>query len=314
MDRKAKDTFKRILFYIYKLGTRIGIHILPVHYYSPVPNIIELEKTKEIWARKSELPGISMNLEEQMQNLRKICLPYQNEYIGNLTYKEAVSKHFGPGFGYIEAQALHAVIRYYKPQRVIEVGSGVSTYCSLTALKMNEGETGNPFSITCIEPYASERLKSLSQIELIQQKVQTVSIRLFDKLGENDILFIDSSHCVKPGSDVNHIILEILPRLKPGVIIHFHDIQLPFDYQRNVLKTFLHWTETSLLRAFLINNDKVKIVFCLSNLHYECKSDLKEIFPDYLPQVDCDGLVIDQVKPFEDTPQHFPSSIYIQIK
>ncbi len=299
---------------MHKLLTRLGIHVVPVHYYSPIPNIVELEKTKSMWAKKSEMPGVSMPLEEQAHNLRSICLPYQNEYAGNRIYREASSREFGAGYGYVEAQALHAVVRYYKPRRVVEVGSGVSTRCILNALEMNESETGQSSAITCIEPYPSARLGGLPGISLLRQKVQTVPFEIFTRMQAGDLLFIDSSHVVKPGSDVNFLILEVLPRLQADVIVHFHDINLPYDYSRTTLQTFLHATETSLLRAFLVFNEHAEIIFCLSHLHYERREVLKEVFPEYDPQADSDGLLHPAYKPFENPPQHFPSSIYIQIQ
>jgi predicted O-methyltransferase YrrM len=314
MKRYLKDISKRIFLSIHKIGIRLGFHIIPVHYYSPVPNILELQKTKSLWAKKSDLPGISVNLDEQVNNLRTICLQYQKEYTINKVYQEGVAKQFGPGYGYIEAQALHAVIRFYKPKKIIEVGSGISTYCMLKAQEMNMIDTRQSSLITCLEPYPSDMLRQLTNINLISQKVQSIPIDVFRELEENDILFIDSSHTVKPGSDVNYLVLEVLPCLRRGVIIHFHDIFLPFDYQRRVLQTFLHWTETSLLRSFLIFNEKVKIIFCLSQLHYDRKEALAEVFPEYDPQSDSNGLLDEQAPPFVQIIKHFPCSIYIQIQ
>jgi hypothetical protein len=314
MLRKIKDNLKKAFFRFYKVATKMGIHIVPVHYYSPLPDILELERTKDIWARKSELPGVSIDLDEQACNLKMICQSYIEEYLDNKAYLDGVSEGFGPGFGYIEAQALHAIVRHYKPKRIIEVGSGVSTYCILSASNINLYEKYQPTRITCIEPYPSPKIKALSEIELIPEKVQNVPMKVFEKLADNDLLFIDSSHTVKPGSDVNYLILEIIPRLKSGVIIHFHDIFLPYDYQRQVLNTFLHWTETSLLRAFLINNNKIGIIFCMSQLHYDKYAILKEVFPLYNPQQDENGLLDARYKPFDQSHQHFPSSIYIQTK
>lgn len=316
MKRNIKDFLKRSLFNVYKLGARVGVHIIPVHYYSAMPDINELEKTKEIWAKKSELPGLNIDLDEQVRNLRAICLPYRSEYEGNSAYNFAVQHAFGPGYGYIEAQALHAIIRHYQPARVLEVGSGVSTWCALTALKMNKEETNKDFSITCIEPYPSAQLQALKEVELISKKAQTVPFNEgFSELKENDLLFIDSSHTVKPGSDVNYLILEILPRLHPGVIVHFHDIYLPYDYSPDVLKTFFCWMETSLLRAFLIYNPKAKIIFCESQLHYDRPKDLKEVFPEYNPLSNSNGISDKSLKPFEHAShRHFPASLYIQIQ
>jgi len=315
MKRQIKNMLKRKLFKIYKFGTSFGVHVLPVHYYSALPDIFELERTKDNWAKKSDLPGLGTDIDQQVVNCRNICMSYQSECAGNRIYKYAVNKHFGPGYGYIEAQALHAVIRYYKPKRIIEVGGGVSTYCMLTALKMNKEKNNEDFFITCIEPHPSTKLKSLKKIKLILKKVQTIPFEVFNQLHENDFLFIDSSHTVKPGSDVNYLILEILPRLNPGVIVHFHDVYLPYDYPRSVLQTFFQWMETSLLRAFLIHNNKAKIIFCQSHLHYDRKDALKEVFPEYNPQLDKDGLRHEKYKPFENPMnEHFPSSIYIQIQ
>jgi len=250
------------------------------------------------------MPGVSCDLDEQIQNIKTVCLPYQKEYVGNKNYFTAVSEHFGPGFGPIEAQALHSVVRHYKPNKIIEIGSGVSTYCSSKAIELNGfGE------IVCIEPHPSEMLRSMSDIKLIEQQAQYVPLETFTSLDDGDLLFIDSTHTVKPGSDVNYLILEVLPRLNSGVLVHFHDIFFPYDYQIDILRAFLQWSETSLLRAFLINNYKVKIIFCLSQLHYDRKSALQEVFPEYDPLSVVDGLT-EEPRPWTS---HFPASIYIQI-
>jgi hypothetical protein len=158
-------------------------------------------------------------------------------------------------------------------------------------------------------------VRALTEINLIPKNVQTLPFEVFRQLQEKDFLFIDSSHAVKPGSDVNYLILEVLPRLSPGVVVHFHDIYLPYDYSPAVLQTFLHWMETSLLRAFLIGNSRAKIIFCQSHLHHDCKDVLKEVFPEYNPRWDKDGLLDAGCKPFENlSDEHFPSSTYIQMQ
>jgi predicted O-methyltransferase YrrM len=305
-----KRLLKEISFQAFKLASRAGVYLLPAHYYVPLANVHQLEKTKSVWARKSDLPGVASDLDGQTENLRRICMPFQNEYAGNHTYREAVDRHFGPGYGYIEAQALHGVIRHYHPSRVIEVGSGVSTYCMLKALELNEQETGQTFNLTCVEPSPSEPLRALGRAELIQAPVQTVPFKNFKELASGDLLFIDSSHVVRPGGDVNYLILDVLPRLAPGVIVHFHDIYLPYDYPRDVLRTYFQWMETSLLRAYLIHNEHARIVFCLSQLHYDRQEVLKQVFPEYVPARDENGLEIRDEADGKRT--HFPASIYIQ--
>lgn len=200
-------------------------------------------------------------------------------------------------------------MRHYKPRRIIEVGSGVSTYCISAALDRNREEAAGPSTITCIEPNPSDSLRRFGKATLLAERVQTLAPGFFSVLEANDLLFIDSSHTVKPGGDVNYLILEVLPRLRKGVIVHFHDIYFPYDYQRDLLRTFLQYSETALLHAFLIGNSLARIVFCLSQLHYERHSELTRVFPDYDPQPAVNGLTAEGVC----RKQHFPSSLYLRI-
>lgn len=314
MGRKTKDILKRAFFQVYKLALRLGFHFFPAHYYSSEPNILELEKTKDTWAKPTPFHGIPVNLDQELQSLRTVCLPYQTEYIGNPIYQEGVRRNLGPGYGFIEAQVLHAVIRHYQPARLIEVGSGVSTYCSLAALRKNQAEGKRSGSITCLEPYPSKGLQTLARsnpdLRLMARPVQSGPEDLFRELSAGDILFIDSSHVLKAASDVHHIVLEVLPQLAPGVLVHFHDIYFPYDYQRDLLLTFLHNNETPFLRAFLAFNSKFRILFSLSHLHYEKKEALKAIFPDYDPQSDRQGLRDRS----EDPQKHFPSSLWLAVQ
>jgi predicted O-methyltransferase YrrM len=318
LRKGLKDRSKQLMFQVHRMGTRLGVHVLPVHFYSPVPNLVELEKTRATWARKSELPGIRVDLDEQAASLRSACLPYQDEYLKNELYWERVRQNNRPGYGFIESQVLYAVMRHYKPKRVLEVGSGLSTLLMDKASKVNQEQEGRGSSITSIDPYPAQRIRELEQISLIPQMVQTVPHERFEALEEGDFLFIDSSHTVKPGSDVNYLFLEVLPRLRPGVLVHVHDIYLPYDYAPYVLHTFLHWTETSLLRAFLTHNHRAEIYFCLSHLHYDRKEVLHELFPEYNPKENRDGLFDDTYDHFAEhftrAARHFPSSIYFWIR
>src|SRR5262249_45504130 len=143
-------------------------------------------------------------------------------------------------FGYIEAQVLHAVVRHYKPARIIEIGGGVPTYCNYQAASLNP----NPARVTCIEPNAIELIrdydKHSAHFELMEKPIQEVPRECFKSLQKNDIVFIDSNHVVKTGSEINYIVLELLPIIPEGVLVHFHDIYLPYEYDREVLQTFIH--------------------------------------------------------------------------
>lgn len=311
--RYLKIMLKRFGLWIFKVAAHLRLNVTPVNYYSVIPDVIRLARTVPQWNLPSVLPGIMIDLEDQLRTLSNVCLPFQKEFLGNPYYLKGASLSYGPGFGYIEAQALHAVIRYLKPKRIIEVGCGVSTYCMLQALKLNSNEGAGAEKFLCIEPNPRRDLKNSRDVDLLEQFVEYVPVSRFECLSEGDLLFIDSSHAVKAVSDVNFLILEALPRLQPGVWIHFHDIYFPYDYPRHLLESsFMFHNETSLLRAFLINNPHAKILFCLSQLHYERQNQLRKIFPDYNPQPDNGGLQTADCKPFAQEDRHFPSSIYIR--
>ncbi len=246
-----------------------------------------------------------MDLAQQIQYLSQICLPFQREYEGLTLYWDAVKENGEPGYGEIESQALHAFARHYKPRRIIQVGCGLATYCLVHALALN----GPPYEISCIEPYPNDALKRCKQITLIEKPVQLVPPQFFTALARDDFLLIDSTHVVQVGSDVNYLLLEILPRLAPGVLVSFHDIYLPYDYPRDFLNTILFPLETSMVRALLINNPKIEIIPCLSQLHYDRPDTLKAIFPDYQPQQNFEGLATERQDGF-----HFPSSLWLQTK
>jgi hypothetical protein len=175
------------------------------------------------------------------------------------------------------------------------------------ALLLNRREGAPETEMVAIEPYPSPHLREMSGVRLIEQPVQQVPLDVFTSLDAGDFLFIDSTHAVRPGGDVNFLILEVLPRLARGVIVHVHDIYLPYDYQRDLLDTVYYWSETSLLRAFLTNNQHARILFCLSQLHYQRPELLQRLFPGYVPEHDHRGLAAGE------TAGYFPSSIYIEI-
>lgn len=297
------------LFHLYRLGTRLGVHVLPAHFYSPVPDIVELERTKDAWIRKSELPGIHVDLDEQVRNLTSVCLPYRSEYRDNRFRAESILNGYGRGFGSIEAQVLHSVVRHYRPRRIVEVGGGSSTYCSLKALELNRAEDGRGSELICIEPFPSAPLRRDERVRIIPEPVQRVGLDVFARLDRGDLLFVDSTHTVKPGGDVNYLVLEVLPRLKAGVVVHFHDIFLPYDYQPSVLNTMFHWCETSLLHAFLINNDRARILFCMSHLHYDREAAMRGLFPSYEPRKQENGLM-KRKSLLRRGRQDFPTSLY----
>src|SRR5579864_2227095 len=166
-----------------------------------------------------------------------------------------------------DAEVAYAMVRHHKPKRVIEVGGGYSTRLIANALQRNAASDGKPGELITIEPFPEEALRNgfpgLSM--LIADPAQKVDVNLFASLSEGDVLFVDSSHVVKTGSDVCYECLQILPRLKPGVLVHFHDIFLPCEYPRQaVLERLCFWSEQYLLQAFLAMNDGFEVLWAAS--------------------------------------------------
>jgi predicted O-methyltransferase YrrM len=169
------------------------------------------------------------------------------------------------------------MVRHFQPRLVIEVGSGFSSLVLGEAVAKNAGST-----LICIEPFPREFLrKGFPGLQsLMEKKVQEIELDFFSKLESGDILFIDSSHTVKIGGDVNYLFLEVLPRLKPGVIVHVHDIFLPFEYRRDwVLDEFRFWTEQYLLQAFLTYNSEFEVLMANNYLNHYHQQDVKAAFP-----------------------------------
>ena len=162
--------------------------------------------------------------------------------------------------------------------------------------------------ITCIDPYATNFLREASragEIELIEGPAQRFVQKAASTLEAGDLLFVDSTHTVMPGSEVNVIILDVLPRLAPGVFVHFHDVTFPYDYQPSLLNGNLFWwAESTLLHAFLSCNDHYEMLASLSMLHYAASTRLQELIPSYRPRGHDEGL--------ETTTGHFPSALYMR--
>ena len=178
-------------------------------------------------------------------------------------------------FGHADAALYRAILSYLRPSRIIEVGSGFSTAVALDEADANPGLAG--LEITCVEPYPQRLLallRSSDHVTLLRCPVQDVPLEAFDKLGAGDILFIDSSHVAKAGSDVTWLLLRVLPRLVPGVAVHLHDIFWPFTYRADWLEERRDWNEAYFLHAFLSGNaDLGDLAVCLLAMASACGYD-----------------------------------------
>jgi hypothetical protein len=163
--------------------------------------------------------------------------------------------------------------------------------------------------VVCVDPFPTTLLVEAAregEITLVSEPAQDVPISLLSGVGSTGLLFVDSTHAVKPGSEVNRLILEVLPRLSAGSFVHFHDIFFPFDYPRGLLADELFfWNESPLLHAFLVGNGRVTIRVSMSILHYDRPQELKLLLPNYEPQASENGLGVGR--------GHFPSSTYLEV-
>jgi hypothetical protein len=218
------------------------------------------------WQRAASLVGIDLDLDRQFRLLRDELAPYLCEF-ASLIESPPGDWRFDPANGYFQgadAATLFAMIRWRKPQRVIEIGSGSSTVVAARALTMNR-EEAVPSHLTAIDPEPRlPELASLSGLdEIHRSSAVDIPIESLTKLAEGDFLIVDSSHTVKLGSEVNFLLLEVLPRLQPGVWVHFHDIFLPYDYPYEWFRRGAYLAEQYLLQGFLIGNRDWRVELAL---------------------------------------------------
>ena len=252
----------------------IGYTLITDHFYQPIPNRQEIMTYA---GKERPLSSIEWHLDKQTELVRYLLEKYGLEF----NNKEIFS-----AFGYSQdtsalisgdAEVLYAMVREKKPSRVIEIGSGGSTKIIAAALRMNFRENSQKSQLISIEPYPQDFLKDFANVSkdflefsLLTQKVEAVDLSVFESLQTNDILFVDSSHVFKSGSDVEFEFLQVYPRLKTGVLVHIHDIFFPYDYPIEWnLKESRYWNEQYFLETFLQFNKKFQVLASLSMVsHY----------------------------------------------
>ena len=255
----------------------------PGHFHSPIPSADEIrQRAESIFKVPDEMPAIDLNTEEQLRTLAAFTeyyqeLPFSAEKTRGLRYWFK-----NPMYSYSDGICLYSMMRHLKPKRIIEVGAG---YSSCAMLDTNELFFDNSISLTIIEPYPQTFLSLLKRgdakrIELLTTQLQDVGLDEFSRLSANDILFVDSSHISKVGSDVNYLIFEILPLLQRGVYVHFHDIFYPFEYPQHwICDLGIAWNEAYLLRGFLQYNTSFRIAFFNTYLEHLFEKEVRAAMP-----------------------------------
>jgi len=235
------------------------------HYYSPVPSVKELRRdAKRVFDRSlRDLQGVELNEPAQLALLAQFATFYEEQPFSEAPRDDIRYFFDNDWFGHADALFLYSFIRLFRPCRIIEIGSGFS---SAVMLDTNERFMDRSMRLTFIEPDSARLRRLLTEedhdsVTIVERRIQDLDRGIVDQLVANDILFIDSSHVSKAGSDVNHILFELLPRLVPGVLIHFHDILYPFEYPLQLFQQGLSWNEPYVVRAFLQYNSKFPIRF-----------------------------------------------------
>jgi hypothetical protein len=253
------------------------------HFYSPYPDLAEIHaREEEVFDQNREMKGIDLREDAQLDWLRRIGdiypqLPsYQADKTPGLRYC-----YDNANFSYSDAIVLYSMLRLIEPKRLIEVGSGFS---SAMILDTNELFFNRSMQLTFVDPHP-ERLEELlfpedrTRVRITAQPVQQVGLSTFQELEDGDVLFIDSTHVSKVGSDVNYLYFEVLPRLSKGVYIHIHDIFLPFEYPKVWVYEGRVWNEAYILRAFLSYNPAFQIEYFQNMMYIKHREFFEENMP-----------------------------------
>jgi predicted O-methyltransferase YrrM len=242
----------------------------PGHFYSPIPDLDAVDRYGAVLfdPTVTDIPGIDLQTQSQVALLESFRtyqpdMPFTDEPTPGLRYYFS-----NPYFSYGDAIVLYSMLRHRQPRRIVEIGSGFS---SAIMLDTNDRFCDRNITMTFIDPFPQRLLSlltedDLSRHEVVSDVVQTVPMERFTSLGPDDVLFIDSSHVAKVGSDVVHLVTSVLPRLRTGVRVHFHDVFWPFEYPEAWIREGRAWNEDYLLKAFLQFNVAFKILLFNSYL------------------------------------------------
>ncbi len=252
----------------------------PGHYYSAVPSADERMAFRVRMLGENDLPGVRLSGQQQFELLKKFKVYYDQSPF-SAKKNDRMRYYFdNPSYSYTDGLSLFSMMKEFKPRRIIEVGAGFSS-CAM--LDTSELFFSDAIRFTFIEPHPDYFLSLIRESDkghiLLRKNLQDVDIGIFKALQENDILFVDSTHVCKLNSDVNMVILEILPILNSGVLVHFHDIFWPFEYPVEWIRKGIAWNEAYLLRSFLEFNEHFEVLFFASFLHAHHHEWIRENMP-----------------------------------
>ena len=251
-----------------------GFDLLRRNFYSPLPQLEELPL--DVFRRRNPMPGVTWAPDRHEAFLRDLA-----PYLAEFTPPEGF--FWGNGmYESIESEVLYAVVRRHKPNRLVELGSGFTSLIMAAACQENASE-GRSSCYTVFDPFPREFVKAgIDGVDSLQPVgAAEIQKKEFEALEDGDLLFIDTTHTVKVGSDVNRLILEVLPTLAPGVLVHVHDIFLPYEYPREFFEQHLYWQEQYLLQALLTENPNFEVLFPASATARERPDLITELIPKH---------------------------------
>jgi hypothetical protein len=276
-----------------RVAAKVGYDLVPRDVYSPAPEIPP--ERSEVWTRPSAVTGVDLDPDRDLGFLREELAPYLVEFADVL--RTGIPGGFTLWNGYYQsgdAEVLYAMVRHLKPRRIIEIGSGYSTLVTAAACVRNAAE-GAPVAFTAVDPTPRTAPAVLGVTRFDPTPAERLPLDVFLELDDGDVLFVDSSHVVKLGGEVNRLVLDVLPGLGPGVVVHFHDVFWPYEYPRAWYERGTYATEQYVLQAFLAGNRDYRIVFAAHALARARRTELEELVPS-----------------LRERPDHAPAALWLR--
>jgi Methyltransferase domain len=257
----------------------VGHDLVRRGFYSPIPDVAEMPE--EVWTRRSPLEAIHFDSVEQLAFVNERLAVHIPEFDPSFDTGTSFGRYDIRNLAYdeVDSELLYAFVRHLKPRRVVELGSGFSSAVTAHACQANRAE-GAECTYEIFDPYPRPWIPELPGLSGIRElPAQEVPLDVFDALEAGDVLFVDTTHTVKIGSEVNRIVLDVLPRLAPGVVVQFHDIFTPWEYHRHWIEGDWKWNEQYLLQAFLCMNPGYEVLVSCQALVREHAGELGRLIP-----------------------------------
>lgn len=274
LKARVGDPYPRLRRY----ARRAGYHLVRADFYSPIPDVDALPA--DLWDTPAAMPGVDLRLDEGVALLTELA-PLIAEYAPPEHPPGTAHGYFRDNamYGHLDGEVLYAMVRHLEPRRIVEVGAGFSTLVIADAKARNGGEVDH----RVFDPFPSPLLAGLGGIELAALGAEEIPMETFTALESGDLLFIDTTHTVRPENDVMRLLLEVLPQVSPGVVVHIHDFFRPYEYPRFLMELGYYWQEHHLIQAFLAFNPAFEVLLAHHALVRQRRSDVDALVPGFPP-------------------------------